>query len=216
MSGRRPALERAQHRGDGEVWIDHAKLAESDQEWLQDVEHLTLWNVTAPPGFLARLPRLWLLDVRGGSGSDLRRLEGCESLRGLVVNQVQGLNDLSALVTLTNLEFLSVYGLKQVLTIPSLEANTHLRRVDVGRMTGLSSLGGLLEAPALEELFVVGKVAVTDEDVARIRSMGTVRSFDWFADGQVPDKRWVPVCESLGLPKAKACFPREWFRLREP
>lgn len=90
MSGRGPAQERAQPQSDGEVSIDHAALSESDVEWLHDVEHLTLWNVTAPPGFLARLPWLWLLDIRGGSGPDLIQVHGCKSLRGLVVNQVRG------------------------------------------------------------------------------------------------------------------------------
>ncbi len=48
------------------MWLDHATLADSDFEWLCDVERLTLWNVTIPRDFLGRLKNLWWLDWRGG------------------------------------------------------------------------------------------------------------------------------------------------------
>jgi hypothetical protein len=123
-----------QFRTDGSVWIDHATVMPHDLARLADVQVLTLWNVRLPDGFLAQLPRLWWLDLRGGSATDLRRLVGCRSLRYLQVNQVRGLRDLSVISSLDRLEFLSLYGLAQVEALPSLAALPRLCRVEVGQM----------------------------------------------------------------------------------
>ena len=91
---RKPAREVVQDRGDGEFWLDHAKIADDDRNWLKAAERLTLWNVLVPDGFLAKLPRLWWLDLRGGSATDLSVAKGCTKLRYLQVNQVRGMADL--------------------------------------------------------------------------------------------------------------------------
>jgi hypothetical protein len=215
VAKREPAVNRFKVQGEGRIWIDHAALADSDLEWLSDVEHLILWNVSAPPGFLAQLPRLRLLEIRGGSGADLSRVDGCTSLRGLEVTQVRGVQDLSSIADLNALEYLSLYGLKQVVTPPSLGSHSLLRRLCLGRMVGLTGLGGLLDAPALEELLLQGKVVVSGEDVARIQSHPSLRGFQWTPDGQVPDKQWLPVVEAIALAKPKPQFMREWFSLRD-
>ncbi len=208
-SKKKPAREVAQIRSD-EVWIDHAEIGDADAEWLGGVEWLTLWNVTVPQGFLAGLPKLWAVDWRGGSASDLAILDGCTRLRGLVVNQVRGLRDLSLLGSLTSLEFLSIYGLKQVESAPSLQALTRLQRLEVGMMRGLERIGPLLEAPAIEELYLHKWVNVTTDDVERLKHHPTLRSFDWWGV-EVPSSRWIPVLEAVGLPKANPVMPRDWF-----
>ncbi len=60
---RRKASEVAQDRGGGEFWIDHAVMAVDDLRWLKTDERLTLWNVDVPEGLLARLPKLWWLEL---------------------------------------------------------------------------------------------------------------------------------------------------------
>ena len=71
-----------------QAWLDHTQLRDNDLGWLTRAEWLTLWSVKVPPGFLASLPRLRYLDIRGGSTSSLDVVRGCTALRYLQVNQV--------------------------------------------------------------------------------------------------------------------------------
>ena len=66
-----------QDRGNGELWLDHLTLRPQDLEQLQVIRWLTAWNVKFPEGFLAQLPDLEWLDIRGGSRSDLSLVTGC-------------------------------------------------------------------------------------------------------------------------------------------
>lgn len=212
MAGtRRPASEVRQVRSEHEVWIDHAALTLADVEWLGAVRWLTLWDVTAPPGLLAALPDLRGVDWRGGSGSDLALVRGCAGLRCLVVNQVRGLSDLSELERLTRLDYLQLFGLKQVVEAPSLADHTSLRRLDIGVMRGLAQLGGLLDAPQLQELFLTKHVNVSQSDIARITTHPTLGAFGWFF-ADVPRRQWEPAMSAIDLPKAGAIRAEDWFR----
>lgn len=208
---RKPADQVARIRSEHEVWIEHAKLIETDEVWLRDIRWLTLWNVTAPPGFLASLQRLEGLDLRGGSASDLSIVQGCEDLRCLVVNQIRGLNDLSILGSMTNLEYLQLYGLKQVVHAPSLAGHTSLRRLEVGLMRSLPELDGLLDAPELEELQLHKQVSVSAADVDRIRSHPTLTAFQWIPE-DVPSEQWVPVVDAIDLPAPRSCRAEDWYQ----
>lgn len=66
-----------------------------------------MWAVKVPHGLLAQLPHLEWLDLRGGSGADVRIADGCSGLRYLSVNQIRGCTDLSVLPTLIKLELLA-------------------------------------------------------------------------------------------------------------
>jgi hypothetical protein len=204
---RRAAREVAQDRGGGEYWIDHAVVDEDDADWLRDARWLTLWNVTLPPRFLASIPQLEGVDLRGGSADDLSALEGCHGLRCLVVNQVRGLVDISMIEQTRNLVVLSLYGLPNVVKAPSLLRHTALLRLELGLMRGLPGLGGFLDAPALRELFLVKRMTVTPADVARIKQ-SRIASFEWWGE-DTPVSMWSPVVEEVGLPRAPRAFPRE-------
>ncbi|MEI2727359.1 MAG: hypothetical protein V9H26_28840 [Verrucomicrobiota bacterium] len=173
---------------------------------------MTLWNVKLPYGFLARLPNLWWLDIRGGTGENLLSLRGASHLKYLAINQVRGLAEVSPLSTFSNLRFLSLYGLPQVSDLPSLSDLADLARVEVGQMKALSSLTPLLDAPHLKELFLIRKLNVTSLDVARITTHPTLERFDWFAE-DVPDRVWKPIIDAIKLPQARAMHPEEWFGL---
>lgn len=208
---RAPAKDVYREDVPGQFWIDHAQVVEDDLEWLGHAERLTMWNVRLPEGFLARLEQLWFLDVRGGTGTDVDWVRGCSGLRGLVVNQVRGITDLSAISDLATIELLQLYGLPRVARLPSLGGLERLRRLEVGSMKGLESLMEIREAPALEILELIRKVPVTEEDLSMLRTHPTLREFDWFAE-DVPDKTWVPVQEAMAhLPRPRACRPEEWF-----
>lgn len=60
----------------------------------------------------------------------------------LSVNQVHGLNDLAQIATLTNLRFLSLYGLPGLRIFPSLRTLSKLSRVEIGQVKNLEILAG--------------------------------------------------------------------------
>jgi hypothetical protein len=215
VAGRqKPAREAAQDRGKGEFWIDHAVVTESDAVWLARAERLTLWNVRVPAGMLARLPRLWWLDLRGGTGKDLSVAAGCKKLRYLQVNQVRGLGDLGLLTSFRTLEYLSLYGLAQVRKVPSLRALRKLARLEIGQLKALQALGGLLDAPNLEELLIMKRVGITDQDVVRIDRHRALERFLWFAE-DVPVSISSRVIERIRLPEARSLEASDWFRRRK-
>lgn len=176
-------------------------------DWLVDARWLTLWNVTLPPGLLASIPQLDGIDLRGGSADDLSQLEGCHALRCLRVNQVRGLSDISMIEEMRSLVVLSLYGLRNVVEAPSLLSHTALLRLELGLMRGLPGLGGFLEGPALQELFLMKRMPVTAADVARIKE-STIAWFDWWGE-DTPVSMWKSVVEELGLPQPPMGSPRE-------
>jgi hypothetical protein len=192
------------------LWLDHARLGESDLEWLEPVRRLTLWAVKTPPGFFKRLPHLAWLDVRGGSGESAEFVEGCGQLRYLSINQVRGMRNLSAIAELPYLELLRLYGLPQVQALPSLRRSERLRRIEAGSLKGIGALAPLLDSPGLEELCLIRAISLAPSDPERIAEHPTLVSFNWFAE-DVPDKTWVPVIERVAKPKARAMHPEEWF-----
>ncbi|MBN2098000.1 MAG: hypothetical protein JW753_00230 [Dehalococcoidia bacterium] len=208
----RDVAEPADYNG---FYIKRAAIVDEDFEWLELAERLTLSNVTLPAGFISRLPRLWWLNVAGGSGETLEAVAGATRLRYFAVNQVRGLRDLSALVSLQSLQYLSIYGLAQVTTLPSLAGLTALERVEIGQMRSLQSIGPLLDAPRLRELLLIRKLSVSQSDVERIGLHPSLAYFEWFAE-DVPDHVWVPVVEAVRLPRARVLYPEEWFGLASP
>ena len=209
----RPAKEVAKPRIANGLWLDHAIVSDEDIAWLNRVERLTLWNVKLPEGFLAKLPRLWWLDIRGGSARDLLPIEGASSLKSLAVNQVRGLANLSALTSFTKLRSLSLYGLAKVTQLPSLGALMNLERAEIGQMKSLNAITPVLDAPHLKELLLIRKLNVSQADADAISKHSRLERFDWFAE-DVPNKVWVPVVESVKLPKTRAMHPEEWFGLQ--
>ena len=209
-----PARTVARPRNNNGFWLDHAKIVEEDFAWLASVERLILWNVQVPSGFLARLNKLWWLDIRGGSASDLNVARGATKLQYLAVNQVRGMRDLSAISEMLSLRYVDFYGLTRVATLPSFAAHEELKHASVGQMQGLQSLRGLLQAPKLEELQLNKKINVNAEDVAQIANHPTIKQFGWFAE-DVPYKVWAPVIEKIGLPPVPHDFPEDWFRLSD-
>ena len=197
-------------RDGGALWLDHEGLTESDLEWLTPVRRLTAWAVRFPPGLLAQLPNLELLELRGGSGTDLNHVRGCGNLRALVVNQVRGLTDVSAIASLPALQLLSLYGLPRLEQLPSAADQSTLTRAELGSMKGLNGLGPLLEAPNLRELLLIRAIRLIDTDPAAIRDHPTLERFDWFAE-DVPIKTWVPVLDTVGKPKATPMLARDWL-----
>jgi hypothetical protein len=209
---RSPIIEVAKRRNNRILWLDHVELLDEDLEWLAAIERLTIWNVKVPPGLLAKLARLWWLDIRGGSATHLGVAKGVRNLQYLAINQVRAMRDLSAVSEMTTLRYLSLYGLPQVTELPSLSALGKLEHASLGQMRGLQSLQGLLEAPNLRELRFIRKINVNDDDVEGIINHTAIKQFHWFAE-DLPDKVWAPVVERIGLPPVPFLHPEDWFGL---
>src|SRR6516165_7575221 len=109
-----PTLEAARGRNNRVLFLDHAELCDDDLEWLQATERLTLWCVKVPDGLLAQLKKLWWLDIRGGTGTDLKVATGVTNLKFLAVNQIRGMRDLSVVCDMTGLRYILFYGLPKV------------------------------------------------------------------------------------------------------
>lgn len=210
---RRSARDAANWRSNDDVWLDHTVLVETDLEWLESARHVTAWAVKAPPGFFGKLPGLHGLDVRGGSGATADFVTGCADLRYLVINQVRGMCDLSAVGDLASLELLRLYGLPQVRVLPSLRELDQLRRLEVGSMKRIEELAPLLDAPRLEELQLAKAVSLSASDPARIAEHPTLSAFEWFAE-DLPKKVWVPVVERVGKPKVQPMHAKDWYESR--
>jgi hypothetical protein len=198
-------------RSSAELWIDHATVVEDDLQRMRDVEELTLWNVRFPEGFLARLKRLWFLDLRGGSASDLRVVDGCTRLRGLVVNQVRGLQDLSAISSLANLEFLSLYGLAQMEALPPLRALESLRRVEIGQMRRLEDWSPLAELTALEELLLLNLVTPDERVMRALARSRRLKTFYWYSEDGVAWSKVEALEAIFNRPRTRTLFARDWF-----
>jgi hypothetical protein len=204
------ASDVARHRSQTDVWIDHAQVLDEDLAWLMPVTTLTLWNVKLPEGFLQKLPHLTRLDIRGGTGKDLRIVDGLDRLEFLSINQVRGTDDLGCLTSLRGLRLLMLYGLPKVTEIPTLSELRLLKRVEIGSMKGLRTMAGILAAPQLSELLVTRAMGPGSVDAAVIRAHPELRAFRWNA-ADVPDKVWEPVVAAIGLPEARAMHPAEWL-----
>ena len=211
---RPPTIEACKRRSNRVLRLNHVELFDEDIEWLSATEHLTLWNVKLPAGLLARIEKLWWLDIRGGSATDLAVVDGTDKLQYFAVNQVRGMCDLSLVSEMTSLRYLDLYGLPKVAELPSCKQLVNLEYVRVGQMRGLVSLHRVLQAPKLRELDLVRKMNIGETDVNEIISHPTIEAFGWFAE-DVPQKVWEPVIEKIKLSSVRYVHPGEWFRLPE-
>jgi hypothetical protein len=211
---RPPTIEACKRRSNRVLQLDHVELFEEDIDWLSKTEHLTLWNVRLPAGLLARIEKLWWLDIRGGTATNLAAVSGVDKLQYLAVNQVRGLGDISLISEMTTLRYLDIYGLRNVTEFPSCTRLVNLEYVRLGQMRGLTSLHDLLQAPKLRELDLVRSVNITKADVDDIISHPTIGAFGWFPE-DVPQKGWAPVIEKIKLSSVRYLQPGEWFQLPE-
>lgn len=206
----RPLSEAAKWRSSVDLWIDHSSISAEDIVDLEAVERLTLRNVTYPLDLFSRMPRLWWLDVRGGTADKLHSLAAARNLRYLCLNQIRGLEDLSEISGLEQLELLSLYGLAKVSELPDLQALPCLRRVEIGQMKGLESLGPIWSAHQISEILLIKNVPVQERDIDFINAMPNLDGFLWSAL-DIPARRFMPIREGVRVPEARILHAHEWF-----
>ena len=188
--------------GDGSAWVIGTKLVDADADRLGHISYLTLWDSTVPPGFLARLTSLELLDLRGArSTAAVSQTAGHPGLRALAVNRSPTLADLSAVGLAERLEFLDLYGLSKVQALPPLAGLRRLRRLNLGQLIRLEDWSELTSAPALEALWLTNRV-VPDLDVLTALGRSTqFTAFLWDAPDESP-MRVAAATRAAGRPPA--------------
>jgi hypothetical protein len=186
------------------------ELTDADVDRLSDVRQLTMWAVKLPEAALGRLRQLEFLDLRGGSAHDLSTVKGCDRLRCLVVNQVRGLSDLSAVSGLTSLERLDLYGLARLEALPDFSRLVALRVLSLGQLRALADWTPLLQLRSLEQLELSNKVYPDRRVFEELARRGQLEAFRWDA----PDEAAGRVSEMVRLidrPPPRLQRPEQWF-----
>ena len=123
---------------------------------LQELEELTLRSISTPDlEYLARLPRLWSLDIKLGGIRNLSAIAGRENIKYLELWQIRGLSDISFISCLTGLQLIFLQALRNVSSIPDLSKLARLRRLYLENMKGLRDISAIRYAPALEQFIHV-------------------------------------------------------------
>src|SRR5207244_7008721 len=119
---------------------------------LQELEDVTLRSISTPGiEYVARLPRLWSLDIKLGGIQDLSAIAGKESIKYLELWQIRGLSHISVVASLSGLQYFFLQALRNVTSIPDLSQLTNLRTLVLDNMKGLKIVSAFGKAPACEE-----------------------------------------------------------------
>jgi len=119
---------------------------------LQELEDVTLRSISTPGvEYVARLPRLWSLDIKLGGIHDLSAIAGKLSIKYLELWQIRGLSDISVVSSLSGLQYLFLQALRNITSIPDLSRLPKLRKIVLDNMKGLKDVSAIGTAPALEE-----------------------------------------------------------------
>jgi hypothetical protein len=159
------------------------------------------------------MPRLWWLDLRGGTLHDLSICAGARALEYLRVSHVKGLHDIAVVADLERLRYLDLYALSKLTVFPSCQMLRSLERAALGQLKGLKELGGLLDAPNLRELALSKRVGVSASDIIAIQAHPTIERFVW-DPADVPASVRQPVVDAIRLPELSHGWPLDWFAER--
>lgn len=184
----------------GVVW-DLPKLEELSFTGYRDVE-------LRPTGVLKKLRSLYL---GFGGMTSIQLVEQMPNLAAVEILRTKGLGDLSSLSGLTKLQYIALGDLPQVEEFPDCSRLRKLRRVYLDTMNGLKDLGGLLSAPALEDLILINSKV----QPAVVLPLVEHRKLKRATIGLASRKAEQEVEEAFGE-RAMSVFGTEWqsFELR--
>ena len=123
---------------------------------LRPLEYLSLQSISVSDlCFIGNLTNLLAFRLALGGTTDLRFLSRSR-IKYLELWQIKSLRDehLAAIAEAKHLEFLFLDRLKNISQLPELTKLSHLRRIELEGMNGLTDLSVLNSAPSLEELII--------------------------------------------------------------
>lgn len=172
---------------------------------LRGLRDLTLRSISLGDlSLLIPLRKLLALDIKLGGTRDLTHLPEIGRLKYLELWRIRGLSDLRPIGGVTSLRSLFLENLKHVAHLPPLKDLKVLKRIDLWSMKGLHDLKPLLEAPALEELSVLGATNLEPSDFRFLRTHRTLKRASITMDSF---RRNAEVETLLGFPPVKECKP---------
>ena len=166
---------------------------------LSNLEDVTLRSIaTDDLAFLARLPRLWSLDIKLGGIRGFKGIEGKKSIKYLELWQVRDLPDINVVGSLPGLQNLFLQSLPHVAAFPRLLESTALRRVVVENLKGLFDFTALRAAPSLEEFALYDGKRQTPQQLLPVLSNPAVRRVSAFFGSERRNKEFVHLREDHG------------------
>jgi hypothetical protein len=137
----------------------------------EQLENVTLRMMTLPNlSILSSHKKLLSLRMHLGGTRNLRPIESLGNLRHLELALIRGLSDLNVIAECTQLQWLHLESLRQVIALPDLSRLTALRQVVLQNMKGLTDLACLCTAPALEDLHVYESSHLRPEQLICLRT----------------------------------------------
>lgn len=166
---------------------------------LSTLEDITLRSISTPNlDYIARLPRLWSLDVKLGGIEDFFSIAGKESIKYLELWQIRRLADISFISSLVGLQFLFLQSLRNVTKIPDLSGLSKLRRIYVENMKGLRDVSAIAHAPSLEEFIHVSAQNIAPDKYAELLEMPTLKGVSVGFGSQKKNQKFKDLAASCG------------------
>jgi len=183
-------------RGLEDLYLEgHSKEFDAVGE-LTNLEELTLRSVTIPSlEPLAKLSKLWWLDIKLGGTRNLTGLQSLTGLKYLELWRIRGFDDLNPVSDLSGLQYLFLEDLSRVTRLPSMAKLGQLRRLDLWNLSRLQDLSPLMEARALEELGI-GARHLQREDFEILKNHPSLKRL---SVGTGSARRDREIVEMLGL-----------------
>ncbi len=188
----------------------HSKGIEVLSE-LSELEDVTLRSITTPDlHYLARLPKLWSLDIKLGGIRGFAGIEGKATIKYLELWQVRGLSDIGVVGTLPGLQNLFLQSLRNVAGFPGLKDSNALRRVVVQNLKGLGDFAALEAAPALEEFILLEGMKQTPDQLLPVLSNPRVRRVSAYFGSERKNKEFERLREECGKAELDVGEPFEY------
>ena len=119
---------------------------------LTKLEDLTLRSISISNlEFIRVLNNLWSLDIKLGGTSNLNALKDLENIKYLELWQINKLQNIDVISSLTGLQNLFLQSLPNIKVFPSITNSKKLKRIYIENLKGLSDFTAIEYAPALEE-----------------------------------------------------------------
>lgn len=178
---------------------------------LPDLEDVTLRSITTPDlTYLARLSKLWSLDIKLGGIRNFKGIEGKQSIKYLELWQVRDLHDINVVEALPGLQNLFLQSLPHVESLPLLRDSIALRRVVVQNLKGLRDFTALETAPALEEFALLEGNKQTPQQLLPVLSNPRVRRVRAYFGSDRKNSDFLLLREKHGKAELKPWEPFEY------
>lgn len=154
-----------------------------------DLEQISLWDVNFSTDTLLHFTNIRSLHIYGCSITSLHMLADLPHLYDLKIDQPRGLENIDFLNGVKSLRSVSLYGLRNLRTSPSLKSNHHLTTVELGELPLVDGLCPYLDAPQLRQLRLHRRVNVLEGDIPLINQHPKLASFSWDTYGRHDEYR---------------------------